>query len=196
MSVTLVQNIAGTSMSLQPYALSLPAAHRVVLADDAATVIALLGGAAKILGTLSVTTVGSEYLQRVGLIQPDVESLPAPADAHGQAPTIAMRFPFTAGLGGAADDVVVYNANAPFSFRILDVQVLVATAIASSNAILRSALAGGGAALSDAFDTSVAGRTRDAGTFACPTIAAGGSLVLRRSKNTTAGEVVLLVQRI
>jgi hypothetical protein len=81
--------------------------------------------------------------------------------------------------------------------RLLDAQLLVKTPVALSTATLRSATGGGGSALSDAFDTTAAVRVRDAGAAVqeSPVIPIGGTLVLRRSKNTVAGEVILFVTK-
>jgi hypothetical protein len=116
--------------------------------------------------------------------------------ADGMGPELVIRVPFTAGTPGTADDVIIYDAAAPFAFRILDVQVLLVTTISASTAALRSAKAGAGSALSDSFDThTAAGRLRDTGAVvtATPTVALSGTLVLRRSDRGIAGEVIIEV---
>ena len=119
-------------------------------------------------------------------------SLISPGDANGLGPVMAIRKAFTAGGGGAADDVTVYNANAPFGFRILEVQVFVSTAAIASTAQLRNTTGGGGAAILAAFSTTATGRVAFPLTdTATATVAANGTLVLRRSDNGVAGEVVI-----
>jgi len=117
-------------------------------------------------------------------------------DAHSA--LLVIRQPFVAAAPGAADDVVIYNANAPFGFRILDSQVLISTAIGGSTVQLRSATGGGGVALSDAFPSAAQGRLRDGATGianATKTVAIGGTLALRRSDRGAAGEVILFCTR-
>lgn len=179
-----VKNISGDTVALPaPYrgALTnleiavLTAASRSVLVD------ALGGAAAARVFHVSLTVAG------------DV------ATVHDAVPSVAIgyviRQAFAAGIGAVADDVVIYNANAPFALRILDAQVLVKTAVALSTATLRNATGGGGSALSDDFDTTAAARVRDTGAAVQETqvIPLGGTLVLRRSKNTVAGEVSLTI---
>lgn len=123
---------------------------------------------------------------------------PATADADGLSQLAVIRQAFAAGGGGVPDDVVIYNANAPFGFRVLDAQVLVATTVLASTVQLRDATGGGGSALSDAFDSATAGRKRDtgvAGANATPTVAANGTLVLRRSDSGVAGELIVTLRR-
>jgi hypothetical protein len=119
----------------------------------------------------------------------------AAIDGDGLAPLLTLRKAFTAGGGGAADDVVIYNANAPFGFRILDAWLFVSTGVALATATLRTATGGGGSAVSDAFVASAAGTIKLSAQQQTNTIAANGTLVLRRSDNGIAGEVVLLIAK-
>ena len=98
---------------------------------------------------------------------------------------------FAAGTPGSADDVTIYSGDAPFAFRILDVTLLTSTLIALSTAQLRDTAGGGGAALSSAMTTAVVGTARNNDT-ATPTVAANGSVFLRRSDQGVAGEVIIL----
>ena len=109
-----------------------------------------------------------------------------------------IRQIFAAGGGGSPDDVIIYNASAPFPFRILDSQVIVSTAVGASTLQLRGATGGGGATYSDAFDSGSTGRKRDTGAGgddATDLIAKSGTLVLRRSDTGVAGEILLFVRR-
>ncbi len=120
------------------------------------------------------------------------------ADANGLSDVEVIRRAFVAGTPGAPDDVTIYSAAAQSGFRILDAQVVISTLIAAATVQLRSATGGGGVALSDAFVASVVGRKLDAGVGignVTPTVAAGGTLVLRRSDAGVAGEVIVWIRR-
>jgi hypothetical protein len=114
-------------------------------------------------------------------------------DANGLSTVGIIRVAFVAGAGGAPDDITLYNANLPYTFRILDVQVLVSTA--SSTATLRDTAGGVGTALSDTFNTAATGRKRQATTTTAPSLAAGSSLILRRGDTALAGEVLIYVRK-
>lgn len=101
------------------------------------------------------------------------------------------------GTAGTADDVTIWNANAPFGLRILDAQLRVSTAVGGSSAALRTASGGGGsvvlpdpAASTQTFSTAATGVLEDLAT-ATATVASGGSLFLRRSDRSVVGELVL-----
>jgi hypothetical protein len=181
-----VENISGDTVALPaPYRGALANREIAVLTAASRSVLAeALGGAAAAKAFHVTLTVGGDV-----------------ATTHDAVPGVAagyaIRQAFAAGVGATADDVVIYNANAPFALRILDAQLLVKTAVAVSTATLRNATGGGGSPLSDDFDTTAAVRVRDAGAAVQETqvISLGGTLVLRRSKNTVAGEVILLVTK-
>lgn len=101
-----------------------------------------------------------------------------------------IRVSYAAAAAGAADDVTVYSASAPFAFRILDVMVLTSTAIGGSTAQLRDTAGGAGAALSTALSTAATGTARN-NDVASTTVAANGSVFLRRSDRGVAGEVII-----
>lgn len=142
---------------------------------------------------IDVVTPGDDvveaHLTAAELAAPSLEGLSAVSVIHQS---------FAAGGGGSPDDVIIYNANSPFAFRILDIQVVVATAVGASTLQLRGATGGAGATYSDAFDSSATGRARDAGAGgddATDLIAKNGTVVLRRSDNGVAGEVLIFVRR-
>jgi hypothetical protein len=101
-----------------------------------------------------------------------------------------IRVPFSAAAAGSADDVTIYNAAAPFSFRITDCHVKISTAIGGSTVTLRSASGGAGSALSSALSSAATGtaRNNDSDSRA---VATNGSLFLRRSDRGVAGEITI-----
>lgn len=101
---------------------------------------------------------------------------------------------YAAGAGGSADDVTVFNASAPFAFRILEAWQVTATAVSSATVQARSASGGAGSALTTAMDASVTGKYSDNST-ATTTVAASGSIFLRRSDSGVAGEFIALCVR-
>lgn len=125
-------------------------------------------------------------------------AVPVSAAASGLSPMQILRVSMAVGgAAGTADDVTIYSSNAPFAFRIVDAFVVLSDAEGASSATLRSAAAGAGNALCNAIATATAGLNRAAGTAvtATGTVAAGGSLFLRRSDRNIAGELFILIQR-
>jgi hypothetical protein len=114
------------------------------------------------------------------------------ADAHGEVVDDIVELTFAAGAGGAPADIILYNANFPYSAEISDVQVQIKTAVAASTAQLRSATGGLGSVLSDLFTTATTGRKRDTGTAllgVAPQVPVNGTIVLRLSDSGLAGTV-------
>jgi hypothetical protein len=105
-----------------------------------------------------------------------------------------IRKTFAALVTGQADDVTLYAAAAPFKFRILDVVAKVSAAVALSTLTLRTATGGGGSALSSDLSSATTGTKRDDAT-ASATVAAAGSVYLRRSDRAVAGEVIITCVR-
>jgi hypothetical protein len=111
---------------------------------------------------------------------------------------IALGVPFvmpivlTAGTPGTPDDVTVYNANAPFAFEVMRIDGRVTAAIAASTLEGRSAAAGGGSSLTDTLSGAAVGPaaiTAPLGSIA--TVAAGGSLFIRRSDRGVGGKAYI-----
>lgn len=119
----------------------------------------------------------------------------AVADANGLAAGANIRVAFTAGGGGSADDVVIYSANAPFKFRVLDTKIIISTVVALATVQLRDATGGGGSALSDSLAAAAVGVKRDVLMTSTGTVSSGGTLVLRRSDNGVAGEVIVFIRK-
>lgn len=133
---------------------------------------------------VAVTHARSDHAHALGL----------PA-ATGEGQPFYIYHTFTAG-GGGADDVTIYNADCPYALRILDCGIQVATAGAGGSTLtVRDTAGGGGAALSSALSTAATAYARTALTTAMGQVAAGGSLVLRRTDNTCVGEFYALCMR-
>lgn len=121
----------------------------------------------------------------------------------------ATAAPDAEGLGGleignfrslntdGTDHVVV--ASMPFAAAILDIQLMVDTAEATTWT-LRDAIAGGGNALSQALSTAATGRVRDDGTGtsgAVPTVSKGDPLVINKAAAASAtGNLIVTFQRL
>ena len=106
---------------------------------------------------------------------------------------VILRMAFTAGITGAADDVVVAAAGSlPYNLRVLDTKVLVtaATGVSAATATLRSAASGGGTALSGALAIDSTGRKSDTLTATAEMLQTAG-LFLHRSDRAAAGEVII-----
>lgn len=100
----------------------------------------------------------------------------------------------TAGAAGTADDVTIYDATAPFAFRILDVWALYSAAVIGSTIQLRSATGGGGSARSSVLTSAATGTQRNNDT-ATQTVGSSGSLYIRRSDRAVAGRIMVLAVR-
>lgn len=106
---------------------------------------------------------------------------------------LVIRQAFSAGGGGSADDITIFSSNAPFGFRILDSYFYISTTVALATVQLRDATAGAGNAHSDAIAAGVTGRLGNTLRTNSSTISSGGTLVIRRSDNGVAGEVILFL---
>lgn len=95
------------------------------------------------------------------------------------------------GAAGTADDVTVWNANARFNLRILDVLLYTSTAVAAATCTLRDASGGGGNALSSALAVTSTGVARNNDT-ATRTISTNGSAFLRRTDRSHVGQLVII----
>lgn len=95
-----------------------------------------------------------------------------------------------AGAGGSADDVTIFNAACPFKIRVLDSRFICTAGAAGGRTVtIRSASAGGGSALSDAFSCAATNTmARNAGV-PTSTVSKAGSMFLRRSDSAIAGEL-------
>lgn len=113
-------------------------------------------------------------------------------ELNGLASIIEVTVPFIAGGGGAPDDVVVLNP-VPFNSRVLDVTLLISTAVVGSTATLRTASGGGGTALSSVLSTAATGTVRNNDT-ATRTTTLG--FFLRRSDSGVAGTITVTFSRV
>lgn len=158
-----------------------------VNANDVAVTIPLTDGDK---GDITVATSGTSFTIDSGVITP--AKLATLASSIGS--NFSIYFPFTAGAGGSADDVTIFNANAPFAFRILKTLPYISGNLAANTIELRTAAGGAGTALSSTFDSTLA--TEDPAITtpitATTTIAANGSIFIRRSDSAIAGEIICL----
>lgn len=122
----------------------------------------------------------------------DIAPVPGIEDGQGKATSQVMRVPCVAGVGGGADDVVIYSANSP-RIRVIDAFFICSTSIGGGTVTLRTATGGGGTAISDALSAAAPGVARNASVSATTSLAAASTLVIRRNHNTIAGEMVILV---
>jgi hypothetical protein len=147
---------------------------------------------------LSAALNTSTKLVDVDVADDSVAPLALAPEAGGIATTFAIHKTFAALTTGTADDVTIYAANAPFAFRILRVELIVSAAVGGSVLRLRSATANGGSALSSQFagDTVTDNPDRSIALSAFPNVAAGGTLVLRRSDRAVAGSIAMICERV
>lgn len=138
---------------------------------------------------ISVGTLGIVYTEDTG------DDIAFGVLESGIATQLAIHKTFAAGAGGSADDVVIFNANAPFAFDIVDTQAIVGTNVSGSTLTLRDTAAGGGAALSDALSSATTGVKRNAALTSSPSVAKGGSLIIRRSDSGIAGQLNITILR-
>lgn len=123
------------------------------------------------------------------------DDAPAVAAADVVSPVTLLRCPFTAGAGGAADDVTIYAVNTlPFKFRVVDVWGYIATAAGATVAV-RTAAVGAGTLLGTVASNAT-GRFDGTGTAtAVATPGASAGLFLRRADSGAAGEIFLLIRK-
>lgn len=150
-------------------------------------------------GVVSVAYTRSADEVASGLDAPPVidgVDLAAVAAAAVVSSSAVLRFSFTAGVAGTADDVTVFAVNAlPFKFRVVDCWAFVATAVGASTWAVRTAAAGAGTLLAT-LDSGTTGRKQMTGTAtALATPGASAGLFVRRSDRGTAGEVFVLVRK-
>lgn len=128
----------------------------------------------------------------------DVEGSDSTAviDASGMAGANPRLVATIAAGAAGARDVTIYDANFPFDALLVDVQVMVNTAVAGT-VTLRDATGGAGNALSAANSTAAAVRVRDPGTGATagagvvPTIAKDSSLIARMTAGDAACRIIM-----
>lgn len=161
------------------------------VAVDADSVLARVGG--DLVSHPWSTLAGGGLDYAAGVISAAIAPGSLFADNNFGVPFL-IRNVFAAGAAGTADDVTIYNGNAPFAFRIVDCWVQVATAIVATTVQLRTASGGGGTALSSALSTALTGTVSNNDT-ASRSVASAGSVFLRRSDRGVAGTILILALR-
>lgn len=106
----------------------------------------------------------------------------------------AVHATFAAGAGGSADDVTIFSTNAPVGFLSLHIIARISTAVLGSTVTVRDAAAGGGNALSTAMSSAATGVVQTNSSLP-HSIAANGSLFVRRSDSGVAGAVTIIAIR-
>jgi hypothetical protein len=114
----------------------------------------------------------------------------------GVATALILHKVFAAGAGGAADDVVIFAANAPYAFDIIDTTAKVVTAVGGSTLQLRDTAAGAGTTLSDALTSAATGTKRNTAQTTNPQVLRNGTLIIRRSDSGIAGSVDVTILRV
>jgi hypothetical protein len=130
-------------------------------------------------------TIASDYLA--------AENIAAPADILA-VPFIIGPVGLALSFSGTPNDTLILS-DAPFDFKILDVSVAVSAAVDPSvTAQLRTATGGGGSVLSSLITLSATGTFRNNDTD-LRTVAAGGSIYMRRSSDVSQSAVYILAVR-
>lgn len=124
---------------------------------------------------------------------------PVQAGDSGMAVPFAVRASLAAGAGGAAsDDSLLLGTRwpngFPFGVRLMNVDMYVTAAVASTVQI-RSAIGGGGIAMTDAMSAAAAVHVRDAMAATPPLWPAGTQFYARRANNTIGADFMLTFAR-
>jgi hypothetical protein len=106
-----------------------------------------------------------------------------------------VRTTFTAGAGGAADDVTILTGLPWSGGVVLDTILYVSTAVSGSTCTFRSAVGGLGIPYSDALNTAATGVKRSTALTSTPSVAGNGNIFLRRSDSGVAGTAVVYLLR-
>lgn len=189
-----VRNVSGHPASLPlPYNGTLPPGGSVIIADTMPSVASKLGAAAGPVFSLAIVPDGNvPTASAIEAVGPEAISH---KDASGLTIGEIINRTFVAGVGGGADDIVIYDGNAPHKLVLEDIVLAVTTNQGGATATIRDAKAGGGNALSSDLDCSTVAKQWDAGSD-IHSILPGGTLVLRRSDNRVAGELIVHVVKV
>lgn len=100
------------------------------------------------------------------------------------------------GVVGTPDDITVFNANCPYPIEVINTFGRVTSNLAGVTWVGRTASGGGGTIITDTMSWAALGIAPVSVALASiTTIAAGGSLFIRRSDRATAGKLYLQVMR-
>lgn len=185
--------ITVTNVSTDPVYIS--QFYRQLAASEAISVRRTMAQVDADVGLKALVTAGTVTLTFAAETGDDIAASDTPGDGGFAADMVYHKICAAGGAAGTADDVTIFNANAPFAFEITDVQLIVSTAVAMSTCTLRTAASAGGTAVSDALSSASTGIVRNAAKTDTPAIAKGGSLFLRRSDRSMVGELVIHIVR-
>jgi hypothetical protein len=117
----------------------------------------------------------------------------APADEAPLAANIGIPFTIVFPIPGGATEYVIFNGDAPFAFRILDVTVRCDAANALGTATLEDTVGGGGTAITDAIVMAVDEVVTRAGTInnAVADVALAGDLIVVTNGAGDIGQVAI-----
>lgn len=156
---------------------------------------AIVAGTVSAVVTASADELGSGLAQMPNSIGADDMAQVASTDVA--AGIISLRKALVAGIGGAADDVVMYAANTlPYKIRILTAEAHISTSPGASNVTLYDQAAGAGTVLGT-FNSGTTGIKPSTAPTSSVVVTPGAliGIFCRRSDNTIAGEVVLTARR-
>lgn len=109
----------------------------------------------------------------------------------------SFQFIVPAGGGGAADDVMLFNANLPADVEVIGANFLTVGAVALSSVQVRGAAGGAGTPITGPISTAAAGRLWESaggGLTSAGPFADGSSWFLRRSDSAVSGVLTILIR--
>ncbi len=170
-------------------------------ASDLSRMTSLQAAAAA--GKVSVSVVPTADELASGLLTPpqtiQAADMQPVAAAVVDAPTITLRVPVPAGVGGGADDVTVYALNAfPYKARVMWARAIVSATPGASTVALRTQSGGAGTLLATLDTTALGPVPGPTAAFTGSTVVTPGAsvgLFVRRSNNTIACEIEITLRR-
>lgn len=182
LSTTTIDALAGAGLSRSGTALAVNGSTSIVVTGDQVTRAALTGDVTAGANT-NATTLSDSVIVPSKLVASLTFGVP-----------FFITQALTGGVAGSADDVTIYNANAPFAFRILDCWLIFSVGVVGSTVQLRDTAGGGGGVLSSALASVTPGTSRNNDT-STRAVAANGSVFVRRSDRSVAGRIIIAALR-